>query len=126
MMKNRPLSPHLIIYKPQLTSVMSISHRLCGIALAKGCILAAAWVIALASGPMYFAFVQAIMLSLPGQLILFGFSVAVFYHLSNGVRHLIWDTGRCLSLRGVYVSGYMVMASTLILTGGLWFIVIRN
>lgn len=120
MASNRPLSPHLLIYKPQLTSMMSISHRLSGAALSAGSLLAVWWVVALATGPAYYAFVQALMLSVPGQIVMFGFSAAIFYHLSNGVRHILWDFGYCLSLEGVYRSGYAVMVSTVILTAGLW------
>lgn len=124
MPRERPLSPHLLVYKPQLTSVLSISHRLSGATLAGGSLLAVWWIVALATGPEYFGFVQALMLSVPGQLVLMAFSAAVFYHLSNGIRHLFWDFGYFLSLQGVYRSGYAVITSTLVLTGSLWLAVL--
>ncbi|NDA07877.1 MAG: succinate dehydrogenase, cytochrome b556 subunit [Alphaproteobacteria bacterium] len=124
MAKERPLSPHLMIYRPQLTSMMSISHRLSGAALTAGSLLLVWWVVALASGAGYYSFVQGIMLSLFGRLVLFGFTAAVFYHLSNGIRHLFWDFGIGLTIEGVYRSGYMVMGSTLVLTLGLWFMIL--
>lgn len=122
MARERPLSPHLLIYKPQLTSMLSIFHRLSGFALAVGTLLAVWYIVALSVGPAYFAFVQSLLSTWAGQLALFGFSAAAFYHLSNGVRHLLWDVGYCLSIEGVYRSGYAVIASTVLLTGGLWFL----
>ena len=94
----RPLSPHLQVYKPQITSVLSISHRLTGVALAAGTLLLAAWIIAAAMGPAAHARVAGFAGSWLGQLMLFGWSVALFYHLLNGIRHLFWDTGRGLDL----------------------------
>ena len=124
MANERPLSPHLMIYKPQLTSIMSIVHRITGAALATGSLLVVWWVVALATGPEYYAFVQAILTSVLGQLVLFGFTVAIFYHLSNGVRHLFWDFGYNLSIQGVHRSGYMVLVSTVVLTAVTWSLVL--
>lgn len=124
MSKERPLSPHLLIYRPQLTSMMSISHRLSGAALASGSLLLVWWIVALATGPEYYAFVQMIMTSIPGQIVLFGFTAAIFYHLSNGIRHLFWDFGYGLSLEGVYRGGWIVMGMTVLLTVGLWALVL--
>jgi succinate dehydrogenase / fumarate reductase cytochrome b subunit len=113
-----------MIYKPQLTSMMSIVHRITGASLAVGSFLVVWWITALATGPEYFSFVQRIMTSLPGQLVLFGFTVAVFYHLSNGIRHLCWDFGYNLSIQAVYRSGYMVLISTVIMTAVTWSLVL--
>ena len=124
MAQQRPLSPHLMIYKPQLTSMMSITHRATGAALALGSLLVVWWIVALASGAEYYSFVQSIITSWFGQLVLFGFTVAVFYHLSNGIRHLFWDFGYNLTIEGVHRSGYMVLASTVILTAITWSLVI--
>src|SRR5260370_21599822 len=88
----RPLSPHLQIYRWQLTSVMSILHRASGIALAAGTILLVWWLAAAASGPGPLATVQGFLGSWFGLLLLFGWSAALFYHLCNGIRHLWWDT----------------------------------
>ena len=124
MAQQRPLSPHLMIYKPQLTSMMSIMHRATGTALALGSLLVVWWIVALATGDEYYSFVQSILTSWFGQLVLFGFTVAVFYHLSNGIRHLFWDFGYNLTIEGVHRSGYMVLASTVILTALSWALVI--
>ena len=124
MAQQRPLSPHLMIYKPQLTSIMSITHRATGTALALGSLMVVWWIVALATGAEYYNFVQSILTSWIGQLVLFGFTVAVFYHLSNGIRHLFWDFGYNLTIEGVHRSGYMVLASTVILTALTWALVI--
>ena len=124
MAQQRPLSPHLMIYKPQLTSILSITHRATGTALALGSLMVVWWIVALATGAEYYNFVQSILTSWFGQLVLFGFTVAVFYHLSNGIRHLFWDFGYNLTIEGVHRSGYMVLASTVILTVLTWALVI--
>ncbi|MES0810260.1 MULTISPECIES: succinate dehydrogenase, cytochrome b556 subunit [unclassified Roseibium] len=90
---NRPLSPHLQIYKPILTMVMSILHRITGAALYFGTILLAWWLIAAAAGPTYFDFVNEIYGSIIGRLILFGFTWALVHHMLGGLRHFIWDMG---------------------------------
>jgi succinate dehydrogenase / fumarate reductase cytochrome b subunit len=92
--KGRPLSPHLQIYRPMLTMMMSIVHRITGAALYFGTILMVWWLIAAASGPNAYATVQAFMGSLIGRLILFGYTWALIHHSLGGVRHLIWDMGR--------------------------------
>jgi succinate dehydrogenase / fumarate reductase cytochrome b subunit len=125
-MAERPLSPHLSIYKPQLTSMMSIFHRMTGASLAAGSLLVVWWTVALAVGPEYYAFVQNILTSVLGQAVLFGFTVAVSYHLSNGIRHLLWDFGYNLSIEGVYRSGYTVLILTIILTAVTWSFVLMN
>ena len=90
----RPLSPHLQIYKPMLTMMMSITHRITGVALYAGTLLLAWWLIATASGASTYATMQWFMNSLIGKLILFGYTWALIHHMLGGVRHLIWDTGR--------------------------------
>jgi len=90
---NRPLSPHLQIYKPILTMVMSILHRITGAALYFGTVLLAWWLIAAAAGPSYFDFVNGIYGSFIGRLILFGFTWALVHHMLGGLRHFIWDMG---------------------------------
>jgi len=116
----RPLSPHLQIYRPQLTSIMSIAHRASGIANAAGSLLLIYWLAALAGGPTAFARASAVFGSLPGQVVLFGFSVSLFYHLCNGIRHLVWDTGHGFDLPAVYRSGRIVMVATAVLTLLAW------
>lgn len=89
----RPLSPHLFIYRPMLTMMMSIFHRITGAALYVGTLLLAWWLIALATGPAHFAWASWFMGSILGQLILFGFTWALFHHLMGGLRHFIWEAG---------------------------------
>jgi succinate dehydrogenase / fumarate reductase cytochrome b subunit len=113
--RNRPLSPHIQIYRPQMTSVLSILHRITGVGLGLGTLLLVYWVTAAATGPDAFARAQALMGSWFGYLVLFGFSVALFFHLANGIRHLFWDAGYGFELRAAYASG----AAVLVMTAGL-------
>jgi succinate dehydrogenase / fumarate reductase cytochrome b subunit len=89
----RPLSPHLLIYKPMLTMMMSFAHRMTGTALYFGTLLVAWWLIAAASGPNAYAGIGSFMNSFIGRLVLFGYTWALMHHMLGGVRHLIWDTG---------------------------------
>lgn len=116
----RPLSPHLQIYRWQLTSVLSILHRVTGVALALGAILFVSWLGAAADGPAPYARMQWFLGSWIGLLLMFGWSVALFYHLCNGLRHLWWDTGHGLELKSVYASGWAVLAATAVLTIIAW------
>ena len=116
----RPLSPHLQIYRPQLTSILSITHRAAGVALAVGTLLLVYWVVAAASGPEAYASAQRCIGSVLGRLCLFGWSVALFYHLCNGIRHLFWDAGYGFELKTAYASGYAVLAGTAVLTVLAW------
>jgi succinate dehydrogenase / fumarate reductase cytochrome b subunit len=116
----RPLSPHLQIYRWQLTMSLSILHRATGVALAVGAILFVWWLGAAADGPDSYAKMQWFLGSWIGLLLLLGWSVALFYHLCNGLRHLWWDTGRGLDLKSVYASGWTVLAATAVLTIVAW------
>ncbi|HWD58385.1 MAG TPA: succinate dehydrogenase, cytochrome b556 subunit [Stellaceae bacterium] len=118
----RPLSPHLQIYRWQLTSVMSILHRVTGVALAVGAILLVSWLGAAADGPAPFAKMRWFLGSPGGLILLFGWSVALFYHTCNGIRHLGWDTGRGLDLKSVYATGWTVVAATAALTALAWIV----
>jgi succinate dehydrogenase / fumarate reductase cytochrome b subunit len=89
----RPISPHLTIYRPMLTMMMSIVHRITGGALYVGTLLLAWWLIAAASGPNGYATVQSFMASFIGRLILFGYTWALLHHMLGGIRHFVWDTG---------------------------------
>ena len=119
---NRPLSPHLQVYKPQLTSILSISHRATGIALAAGTLLLVWWLVAAATGGEAFATAQGFFGSWFGILILFGFSYALMYHLCNGIRHLFWDAGYGFELETAYKSGWMTVGASVVLTIVAWFI----
>lgn len=118
----RPLSPFMIgpYYKPQLTSMLSITHRLTGLVLTLGSLFIAGWLVALASGPYWYSLYAGQMLSWWGQLLLLGWSWATLYHLCNGIRHLLWDTGRGLDLKTAYFSGYTVIVVSAVLTAAVW------
>ncbi|MGE5779876.1 MAG: succinate dehydrogenase, cytochrome b556 subunit [Hyphomicrobiales bacterium] len=106
----RPLSPHLQIYRPQITSVLSIAHRLTGVALTFGTLLLTWWLVSAAYGPDAFADAQAFLASLLGQLLLWAFTFALFYHLGNGIRHLAWDFGWGFELPQLRASGIAMLA----------------
>jgi succinate dehydrogenase / fumarate reductase, cytochrome b subunit len=118
----RPLSPHLQIYRPQLTSMLSIGHRLTGVALSLGTLFLVWWLVAAASGGDSFVRAQGFFGSWVGLLLLFGWSLSFFYHLCNGVRHLMWDTGYGLDLRTAYVSGWVVLIASGALTVLAWIV----
>jgi succinate dehydrogenase / fumarate reductase cytochrome b subunit len=120
--RNRPLSPHLQVYRPQLTSILSVLHRGTGIVLAIGTILVTYWLSAIAGGVESFAQANAILGSWFGKLVLFGWTWALFYHLSNGIRHLLWDTGFGFDLPTTYLTGKIVVGSSFILTILLWIV----
>jgi len=118
--RQRPLSPHLQIYRPQITSVLSILHRLTGVALVFGAILLTYWLSAAAYGPEAFARAQGFMGSWFGRLVLFGLTFSLFYHLCNGIRHLAWDAGWGFELPKLRASGWLVFFTSIILTGVTW------
>jgi succinate dehydrogenase / fumarate reductase cytochrome b subunit len=120
MAKPRPLSPHLQVYRPQLTSVMSIMHRASGAVLATGSLLVALWLVALAAGAAVFNPVADAMQHPFGQLVVFGYSLALVYHGLNGIRHLMWDLRIGLEIKQVYQSGYIVLGLTVLVTAALW------
>lgn len=116
----RPLSPHLQVYRPQLTSVLSFLHRMTGVALAVGTLLLVWWLAAAASGVEAFATVQAFIGTVIGRLLLFGWTFALFYHLMNGIRHLFWDAGYGYELATAYRSGWAVVLISVALTILIW------
>lgn len=113
---NRPLSPHLQVYRFEWTMALSILHRITGVGLAVGTLLLVYWLAAAAAGPEAFDTAQAIIGSLIGRLFLLGWTLALFYHLCNGIRHLVWDAGYGFELPVAYRSGLIVIAATLVLT----------
>ena len=116
----RPLSPHLQIYRPQWTSVLSILHRISGVLLSVGTVLMVVWLVALAQGEQAYQAMIAFMSSAPVLLALVGWTLALFYHLLNGIRHLLWDTGTMLELKPARASGWMVAILALVLTAVVW------
>jgi succinate dehydrogenase / fumarate reductase cytochrome b subunit len=119
----RPLSPHLQVYRPQLTSVLSILHRATGVALSIGTLLIVYWLIAMAAGPEAYKHAQSVFGSMLGQLFMFLWTWALFYHLCNGIRHLFWDAGYGFDMEMVYKSGKTVVTASVVLTFLIWIIV---
>ncbi|MDP6350767.1 MAG: succinate dehydrogenase, cytochrome b556 subunit [Alphaproteobacteria bacterium] len=117
---NRPLSPHLQVYQPQLTSVLSILHRMTGVWLGVGTLVLAYWLIAAVMGPEAYGTAQDIIGSWLGLLFLFGWSYALFYHLCNGIRHLFWDAGYGYDLEVAARSGWAMVLFSIILTVLAW------
>ena len=118
----RPLSPFMIgpYYKPQMTSILSITHRGTGIFLALGALYLVCWLLAIASGPDAYASVSAFSASIIGRLLLLGWTFSLFYHLANGIRHLVWDAGVGLDLKTTYMSGWLVVVGAVALTVIAW------
>ncbi|MEO0393370.1 MAG: succinate dehydrogenase, cytochrome b556 subunit [Pseudomonadota bacterium] len=120
--RGRPLSPHLQVYRLPLVAVLSITHRATGVANTVGLALLTTWLVALATGPAAYDAVMGHMTAWYGLIALFGWTVSIYYHLSNGIRHLFWDVGYGYELRNAYLSGYAVVASALTLSAVTWFI----
>jgi len=119
---DRPLSPHISIYRWPVTMVTSILHRATGLAMAAGFIVLVGWLFDAASGPeVYAKFINA-MDSAIGFVLLIGWSFAFFYHLSNGIRHLVWDTGRGFEIRQATASAWFVIVLSVVLTAVFWWV----
>ena len=116
----RPRSPNVQIYRPQLTSVLSILNRITGVLLSVGAVVLVIWLVAASTGPQAYAAVQGAIASWIGQIVLFGATFAFFLHLCGGIRHLIWDTVHGFELRAVYISGWGVVAASIVLTVAAW------
>ena len=121
----RPLSPHLQVYDMlQLTSALSISSRITGVAWGVGLLLLVWWLVAAAAGPSAFATVQWFMSSWLGLLVLFGMTGAAWYHTLNGVRHLAWDAGYGYDIPTTYRSGRLVLVGTAVMTVLTWIVAV--
>ncbi len=118
----RPLSPHLQVYRLPLAAILSITHRITGVGLAMGTVGLICWLMALASGEQSFAAVQSFYASWFGKFLLFGYSVALLYHLCTGIRHLFWDAGMNLGKDEVERSDKMVIGGVVVLTVVLWLV----
>jgi succinate dehydrogenase / fumarate reductase cytochrome b subunit len=118
----RPISPFMLgsAYKPQMSSMTSIMHRITGCALGLGTLLLTLWLVTAASGDDAFSIVQAFLSSWIGILVLIGFTAALFYHFCNGIRHLAWDAGKGFDLPTMHRTGAIVIAATIILTVAFW------
>jgi len=113
---NRPLSPHLTIYRPQMTSISSIFVRITGNALLAATLLLIAWLLAASTSAVAFAWVQCVITSWFGDLVFLLSLWALWYHMLGGLRHLIWDTGRGLELKTAERMGWMMIIGSLLLT----------
>jgi succinate dehydrogenase / fumarate reductase cytochrome b subunit len=120
MKANRPLSPHLQIYRWKLTMAMSIAHRVTGGALYFGTLLLAWWLVALASGPGPFAFANSVLGSWPGLIVLFGYTWALIHHMLGGFRHFVWDLGVALGKPGRDQIALANLVGSIVLTVLLW------
>ncbi len=117
----RPLSPHLQVYRLPMTALMSISHRITGVALAGGLLIITAILVGAAAGPEYYDMAMSYASHPVGTGVLFAWSFALFYHLCNGVRHLIWDTVHLLDQEKAICAGWVVLITTLGLTATTWY-----
>jgi succinate dehydrogenase / fumarate reductase cytochrome b subunit len=118
--RERPLSPHLQVWRWHITMATSIAHRVTGVALYVGALIAAAWAITLAQGPDAYATFKHVMGSPLGKLVMFGLTLSFFYHLANGIRHLVWDTGHGLDVKSANASAVLVFAFTAAATVAVW------
>ena len=116
----RPLSPHLQVYKPQITSALSIMHRMTGAFLALGSLVLALWLFGAAYQPGLFGALSGFFAWLPGQALLVAWSAAFYYHLCNGIRHLFWDAGKGFALANVTRSGMAVLLAAAGFTVATW------
>ncbi len=118
----RPLSPHLQVYKPMLTMMMSIMHRITGVGLYFGIVLLVWWLTAASISDSYFDFVQGFFSHWFGRLVMFGFSWALIHHALGGLRHFLWDTGRGYDLKVVEWLARANLAGSVVLTFLLWIV----
>ena len=116
----RPLSPHLSIYRMQVNMLMSILHRLTGAALYVGTLLLAAWLISASMGERQFVLVNGLLAHPIGMLVLFGYTWALVHHMLGGMRHLIWDTGRGLQIPQVNLLSWLTIIGSIALTLAIW------
>ena len=116
----RPLSPNIQIYRPQLTSVLSILNRITGVFLSACAVVLVVWLVAAALGSHTYAAVEAAIGSWIGRIVMFGATFAFFLHLCGGIRHLVWDTVHGFELQSIYISGWAVVVSSVVLTVAAW------
>lgn len=122
----RPLSPHLQIYSPQINMMMSITHRITGAALYFGTLLLAWWLIAAATSPQYFDYVSSWFATWPGKIVLLGYTWALLQHMLGGIRHFIWDLGKGHDLKSIDQLSWGPLIVSLVLTGLIWFCVFMS
>jgi succinate dehydrogenase / fumarate reductase cytochrome b subunit len=118
----RPLSPHLQIWRWHITMLTSILHRVTGVGLYLAGLIVTAWAVSLAAGPEVYAGFKALLGSPLGKLVMLGMTASLFYHLANGIRHLVWDFGHALDLKSANSSAWMVFGFTVAATIAVWVI----
>lgn len=118
--KPRPISPHLQVYTLTISMLMSIVHRITGAALYFGTLILAWWLIAAATSPSYFSFVSDLLGTIPGKIVLIGYTWALVHHALGGLKHLIWDTGRGFNLYSVNALSWASIILSIVITGGIW------
>lgn len=117
----RPLSPHLQVYRLPMSALMSISHRATGVILSGGMVLIAAFIVAAATSQVYYDRMMIYAMHPVGTAFLFAWSFALYYHLCNGVRHLLWDAVLFLDEKKAATAGWVVLLATALLTAGTWY-----
>ncbi len=120
MEKTRPLSPHLSIYRWQISMILSILHRITGVGLGIGTLMISYWFISIASGPKSYSTAQWFFDSIFGKILIFGFTLSLVFHLLNGIRHLFWDIGLGFEISTSKKSGWTVVMLTFIFTLIIW------
>lgn len=116
----RPLSPHLQIYRPQITSMLSITHRATGAGLAFGAVFVTWWLLSVVNGVDSYKTFHHFATGFIGRIMMFGWLWAVIYHFLNGIRHLVWDTGRGLTIESATKSGWAIVGASIVLTLVIW------
>jgi succinate dehydrogenase / fumarate reductase cytochrome b subunit len=118
--RERPMSPHLQVWRWHITMATSILHRATGVALYGGALIGAAWAISLARGPDAYASFKHLLGSPLGKLVMFGLTLSFFFHLANGIRHLVWDLGRGLEVKTANATSIVIFAFTVAATAAVW------
>lgn len=123
---DRPLSPHLQVYRWRISMFTSIVHRASGAFLSLGTPVLAWWLIAASTGGEYFNFVSGLLATPLAQLLLFGWTLAFFFHLANGIRHLFWDVGKGFEKRVYRTSGWLTLVFAVVMTAVVWYPVVTG
>jgi succinate dehydrogenase / fumarate reductase cytochrome b subunit len=121
MERARPKSPNIQVYRPQLTSVLSIANRISGVVSSIAAVGLVGWLVVAATGPQPYAVVQGVLASWTGQIVLFATTSALFLHFCGGIRHLVWDAGYGFELRAIYASGWAVVTASVVLATATFF-----
>ncbi len=122
----RPTSPFTDVYRWQITMTLSFLHRITGVVLAVGAFGVAWWLLAVSASDQRYTQFAELAGSLPGSLVLCGFSYCLVYHLLNGLRHLLWDSGRGFEIKQFYVTGWAVVVLSFVLTGCIWLLALTH